>query len=398
MEYDFETRVNRRNIGNLKETLCPANIRAMDVLGYSGAEMEFRTAPSVIKAMTECVKNGLMGFTLCDERYREAVCWWMRTQRNYQIEPEWIVPTNGTIFSVATAIRLFTKEGEGIIISPPIYYRYEQAATRLNRRTCFNWLIEKDGDYTIDFEDLEQKMSDPNNKLYILCNPHNPTGKVWGKDDLERLSALANKYNVIVYSDEIFAEITFNDHICIPYSEIKGAGKHAIVATSLGKTFNFTGVNHANMIIADEKLRESFIKQRDADHFGSIDPVLYAALLGAYSEEGANWKDAMVAHVASCSDMIFTFFKTHLPQVKVSALQGGFVIWIDWRALNLDAEALKQFLVDEAFLELDQGADYGENGCGFTRMSIAVPKDDLKNSLNLLLKAAEKRGFTSNVV
>ncbi|GAU76275.1 MalY/PatB family protein [Fusibacter sp. 3D3] len=398
MNYNFDTRVDRSSIGNLKETLCPRHIRDMDIIGYSGAEMEFKTAPSVIEAMTACVQNGLMGFTLCDARYREAVCWWMETQRNFQIEKDWIVPTHGTIFSVATVIRMLTRENEGIIVSPPIYYRYEQAATRLNRKTHYNWLIEKEGKYFLDFDDLEEKMSDPKNKLYILCNPHNPTGKVWCKADLEHLAVLANKYDVIVYSDEIFGEIVFDAHKCIPYSEVEGARKHAIVATSLGKTFNFTGVNHANMIIENEKLREAFINQRDADHFGSIDPVLYAALLGAYSEAGANWKNAMVSHVKACGEMISTFFSEFLPKVKISPLEGSFVIWIDWRALNLEGEALRHFLVDEAYLELDQGKDYGEKYCGFSRMSIAVPKKDLRKSLDLLLKASEKRGFTSKVV
>ncbi|MBF4693437.1 MalY/PatB family protein [Fusibacter ferrireducens] len=393
MNYDFDSRVNRKHMGNLKETLCPPHIKALDLLGYSGAEMEFKTAPSVIKAMTDCVQNGLMGFTLCDDQYRNAVCWWMATQRDFHVEKEWVVPTNGTIFSVATVIRMLTDIGEGIIVSPPIYYRYEQAATRLGRKTHYNALIESEGKYSIDFDDLEQKMADPKNKLYILCNPHNPTGKVWDKRALEQLSTLANKYNVVVYSDEIFGEITFDDHRCIPYSEIKGARRHAIVATSLGKTFNFTGVNHANMIILDEQLRANFIKQRDADHFGSIDPVLYAALLGAYSEEGADWKNAMVAHLKACGEMIFTFFNKYLPQVKISPLEGSFVIWIDWRGLNLGDEDLNQFLVNEAYLELDQGSDYGQYYCGFTRMSIAVPKKDLKKSLDLLLKAAEKRGF-----
>jgi len=343
--------------------------------------------------MTACVQNGLMGYTLRDEAYLSAVQWWMKTQRGIEIDQMWVVPTQGTIFSVATAIRLVTAPGEGIIVQPPIYSRYEQAATRLGRKTVYNRLKETDGAYTIDFEDLERLMADGSNKLLVICNPHNPIGKVWGREDLERIAELTNRYGITVFSDEIFGDITFDGHTCVPYCSVDGAARHAITSTSLGKAFNFTGVNHANMIIPDETLRKAFIRQRNADHYGSIDPVTYAAVRGAYCEEGARWDRAMVAYVAKNIRYIREFFGQHLPQVRISPPEGSFVIWIDWRALGLNDEELKHFLEDEAMFGVDPGVHYCHDQEGFTRMSVATARDELRKALNMLLKAAQTRGF-----
>ncbi len=393
MRFDFETPAERRGIGNLKAYLSSEAIRAAGIENYCAAEMDFRTAPSVIDAMAKFAQNGLMGFTLCDEPYQAAVQGWMRTQRSWQIEKDWIVPTLGTIFSVATAIRMTTAVGQGVIVQPPIYNRYEQAAIRLKRKTVYNRLLESQGAYRIDFENLELLMADPHNRLLVLCNPQNPIGRVWPREDLERIARLAERYGVTVFSDEIFAEITFDGHSCVPYGSIPGAARHAITSTSLGKTFNFTGANHANLVIPDDRLRAAFIQQRDADHYGSIDPMTYAAVIGAYSEEGARWKCAMVTHVAANLACIQDFFHQHLPQVRISPCEGSFVIWIDWRALGLDDAGLGHFLNEEALFALDPGVHYCQDQPGYTRMSIATTRRQLDRSLDLLLEAARARGF-----
>ncbi|MBQ9534429.1 MAG: aminotransferase class I/II-fold pyridoxal phosphate-dependent enzyme [Clostridia bacterium] len=392
-KFDFETLVDRKNIGNLKNMVCSEAVRAAGLLSYNGAEADYRTAPSVIRAMTERVQNGLFGFTLADDAYLDPIVWWMETQRGVKIEKEWIVPTLGMIFSVATAIRLTTEPGEGIIVQPPVYHRYEQAADRLGRRTVYNRLTEKDGVYSMDFEDLEHCMADEHNRLFVLCNPQNPTGNVWDEDTLLRVVELSNKYGVYVISDEIFGEVTFR-HRCPMYAVLPGAAKYGISETSLGKTFNFTGENLANLIIPDGELRERFIAQRNADHFGSIDPVLHAAVQGAYCPEGAAWKDAQLEHINGNAEYILAFFREHLPQVRISPFEGSFVLWIDWRALGLDEPELMRFLKGEALFELDEGTHYdSERGSGFTRMNISCPRRELEKSLALLLEAAKKRGW-----
>ena len=226
------------------------------------------------------------------------------------MEPEWIVPTGGTIRSVAAAIRMTTQPGEGIIVQPPVYYRYKQAADRIGRKTIYNPLKMVGGRYEMDFRDLEHCMEDSKNRLMILCNPHNPIGQVWSPDHLAKVARLARRYGVTVFSDEIFAETVYNGHIVQPYSEAPDAWEHAIVSTSLGKAFSLTGVNYANLIIPDKTLREAFIAQRNADHYGSIEPLIHAALLSAYTNEGARWVKEMNDYVLENIRLVRRFFQS----------------------------------------------------------------------------------------
>lgn len=386
--FDFQTIVTRAGTGNMKELMTPDILKEQGIPGFQAAEMDFKTAPSVIKAMKACAENGLLGFTLCDQLYLNAVIWWMEAQRKVKVKQDWIVPTHGMIYSLATCIRMVVGEGENIIIQTPVYNRYKQAADRIGRGTVINPLIHHDdGSYAIDFDDLEVKMAKKENKLLVLCNPHNPLGRVWPKEDLEKIAKLAVKYNVLVYSDEIFADYTFDEAEVVPYFSVNGGNNNGITATSLGKTFNFTGVNHGNMIISNQVLREKFIKQKYSDHYGSIDPMHRAAILGAYCEDGAAWKDAVQDLIWKNYQTIKAFFAAHLPEVKISPLEGGYVIWIDWRGLNLSEAELKTLFEEKAMLILDDGRDYCIDESGFFRMSIATPEFVIEDALARLEKA-----------
>lgn len=384
-QFDLETIVRREHTGNLKGLLTPDAVREAGILSFSAAEMDIRTAPSVIRAVRELAENGLFGFTLCDPEYREAVCFWMERVRGVKILPEWIEPTMGTIFSVATCIRMCVGEGENIIVQPPVYNRYRQAADRIGRGTVYNPLIrEEDGSYRMDLADLEEKMADPANRLLILCNPQNPTGTVWPEEVLIRIAELAVRYGVIVYSDEIFADYVFGTHAVPMYSLVNGGRNNGISATSLGKTFNFTGVNHANMIIADPELRERFNRQKYSDHYGSLEPMARAAVLGAYCEEGIAWRNAVHGLIEENEREIRRFFERELPETVLSPLQGGYVLWIDWRGLGIPQAEFEQLLGEKALFVLEDGADFciGENG--FTRMSIATPRSVISGALERL--------------
>lgn len=392
-EFDFTTVVNREGTGNMKEYITPEAVKKAGLVTFNAAEMDFKTAPSVIRSMKECAEAGLFGFTLPDEPFLDAVVWWMESQRHCRIDPEWIVPTNGTIFSVATCIRLAVGEGQAMIVQNPVYNRYEQAADRIGRRTVFNPLKkEENGNYVIDFDDLEEKMADPDNTLLILCNPHNPLGRVWSEEDLTRIARLAVRYGVLVYSDEIFADYTFEGHEVTPYFTVNDGKNNGITAVSLGKTFNFTGVNQANMIISDEKLRERFIHQKYSDHYGSLDPMARAAYLGGYTDEGARWKDAVKDLVWENYQLILRFMRQNLPEVQISPLQGGYVIWIDWNGLGMTQAELKHKLEDEAMVILEDGSDFCIDEQNFTRMNIATPRSVIEGALERLKKAFSAGG------
>ena len=359
MDFDFNTVVDRSGIGNMMEEFTPQAIRDAGLPSYWGAEFDFRTAPVVIEAVKKAADNGLFGFTIPTPEYLDRVVWWFRTQRHCEIRHEWVLPTQGTIFSVATSIRAFTEVGEGVIVFTPGYMRYKQAAERLGRKAMESSLIQRDGRYYIDFADLESKMSEPENKLLVLCNPNNPTGTIWNRADLERIASLADRHGVIVFSDEIFAEIAFEGASVTPYHSVAGEDSMSITCTSLGKCFGLTGVNHANVVIPNPDLRESFLLQRNADHYGSVDPFLYAALTGAYSEQGADWLSAMREYVWGNYLLVDSFLKRHTPGISVVRPGGTYVLWMDFSALGLEGEELSRFLLDEAFLCLDKGRPMG---------------------------------------
>jgi cystathionine beta-lyase len=386
MKFDFETLVTRRE-ANLKQSFLPEEIRVAGNLSFDGAEPDYKTAPAIEEAVIRFAKNGLYGFTLCDATYRNAVVWWMEHSRKTKILPEWIVPTLGTIYSVATAIRLCTNEDEGIILTSPVYNRYHQAARRLNRSITDCPLLLDEAGYHMDFACIEEAMKDRKNRLFLLCNPHNPIGQIWKKEELETLAALANRYGVTVFSDEIFADNCYQDAVCPCYLDIPGAAGHAIVATSLGKSFGFTGVNHANILIADETLRNRFTDRRTRDHYGSLDPMVYECVLAAYSEEGKAWLDAANRYTQENMEKIRRFFSAYLPKVRIYGGEGGYILWMDWRAYFETEEELMDFLYHRAYFAVGVGSEYGQPG--FTRMCVASPWKYIEKALNDLKKACE---------
>lgn len=389
-KYDLETIVNRAHTGNLKEYFTPDDLKHKGIESFNAAEMDFKTAPSVIEAVKEFAEEGLFGFTLMDQDYTDAVRYWMKEVRGIEIEQEWIEPTMGTIFSVATAIRMCVPEDENIIIQPPVYNRYRQAAERLGRGTVMNPLIrESDGSYHMDLDDLEKKMADPANRLLIICNPQNPTGTVWPVEVLTEVARLALKYDVIVFSDEIFADYTFEGHTVPMYCTVNGGYNNGISATSLGKTFSFTGVNHANLLIADPALKERFNRQKYSDHYGSLEPMARAALIGAYSPEGIEWKNEVQELIKENESEIRRFFKRYLPEVVISPLEGSYVLWIDWRGLGLDPDEFRRIVYEKAMFLLEDGTDFCIDTKGFTRMSIATPKRVVAGALARLLDVTE---------
>lgn len=391
MKYDFDTRVERRGRGNLK-ALCftPPHILEGGFVSYAGAEFEFKTARPVIDAVKEAAENGLFGFTVADAQYFSHVTWWLRQVRQAEVAPEWVLPVQGTIFSVATAIRLLTGPGEGVVIPVPSYNRYQQAVVRLGRRAVFSPMREAGEGLELDMEDLERKLEE--NRLLILCNPNNPTGRILRREALQQVLALARKNGAAVLCDEIFADIVFGEEPVPLLTEVAGEEDLAVSVVSLGKTFSFTGVNHANAIIRNPALRAQFAAQRDADHFGSIDPMVYAALCGGYSPAGKEWLLELIEVVRRNNEALCRFFARHLPAVQAAMPEASYVLWLDFTGLGLGEEELFRFLEEEACFCCDRGKEYYGRPCQ-ARLSTAVPQKELERSLGLLLEAARRRGL-----
>ncbi len=389
MKYNFDEMVDRNHTGNMKLFITPESLQERGITSFSAAEMDFPTAPSIIDSVVRMAKGGVYGFTIPTAEYYDAVRWWLREVRNWDVPKEWIMPVLGTIYSVASAIRMTCiDDGPGrLIVQSPVYYRYEQAATRMGVETVHNDLKIVDGRYEMDFEDLEAKMADPANKLLVICNAHNPIARVWNEEELRHVAELSAKYRTPVLSDEIFGEMTFDGHRVIPYASIAEGQDYAMTVVSLGKAFNFTGVNHANIIIPNEALRERYNHVRYETHYGSMGPFEYASVLGAYTEEGLAWFREARAYIEANAHYVQDFMKEYLPQVHVFPVEGTSVCWMDWSYLGLSGTELTDYLVQEALFDAESGADYSEDCGQFVRMNLSSTRAQVESAMERLKKA-----------
>jgi cystathionine beta-lyase len=388
MSFDFETNATAIDYGygvNYKEGHAV----------LAGAELHIKTAPCIIEGLHGLVDSGYFNWTpSTDERYLEAIVKWMKEVRHFEINKEWLVPSYGIMQAIACTMRAFTKPGDGVILQPPVYVLYHRAIPNCGRVIVNNPLILEGDHYKIDFNDLEEKMSDPRNKMMILCNPHNPIMDFWEEEDLKRIATLAAKHNVIVIADEIFAEHVYEKEAYVSYGTIDGARVNSIVCTSIGKAFNFTGTSHANVIIQDEAIRSAYITQRNEDHYGSLSPFMRTAVLSAYSEEGKQWLAALEEFVHENARYVRAFFETNFPEVKILRHRAGALMWLDLRAFKMSEDALA-VLFEKAHITADFGSKYGVEGSGFIRLLIGVPKQELISALERFKKVAEEQGIIS---
>lgn len=382
--FDFDTPIQRNRPGVLKDTFMPDHVRAAGLPLYWGAEFDFATCPAFSEGVRKCAEGGAFGFTLQSAVYNQRVCWWMENVRRFHCEPEWIVPTHGTIFGLATAIRMFLlPQKKRLLVINPGYNRYAQAAHRMGLQDDASDMILVDGVYRIDWDDLEKKMADPQNGLLVFSNPNNPTGRILEKEELERIGELSEKYAMPVYCDEIFAETTRGSMPVYPYALVEKGRSLAMCCTSLGKCMSLTGVNHANVLIPDAKLRDQYTDQKYADHYGSIDPMLHAGLMNAYSEEGAAFIRALNEYVDENVALVEKEVPELFPGAKVIHPQGTFVIWIDFTGCGMDADALAEMLNEKYLFCGDAGDDYGVSR-QFYRYSIALPRSELQKSFDYI--------------
>ena len=292
------------------------------------------------------------------------------------------MPTLGTVYALSTAVRAFTAPGDGVIVLFPSYYRHDRAVLRNGRRVVPCPLKESEGRYTLNADALAEAMRSPENKLLVLCHPHNPTSHVFTEAELQTLAGLARETGTIVFSDEIFADITAPGHPALPFSTF--LPELTVACVSLGKTFNFTGVNQANAVIHDATLRERYLTQRNADHFGSIDPFFYQAIAAGCTEAGHAWVTAVRDQVMRNAQRLETLLKASCPGVRMSPWEGGYIAWLDVSAAGLTGDEAAERLEKEQAVLVDPGSEYGAGGERFIRLNLATQAKNIDEFVSRL--------------
>lgn len=385
----FDILVDRSGMTTVKQSLTPPCVTKSGHVSMWGAEFEFPTAPFVVDAIVEWAKKGLYAYTVEDEAFREQVCWWMQYRRSWHIEPEWIVPVYGITSSLATAMRAFTGPSDGIIGMTPGYHMYWHAV-ELSGRNKIPTRLRYDGKaYSIDWDDLERKMAVPENKILLVCNPHNPLAKVFSREDALLIAELAEKHDVILFNDEIFAECLYEGVTFHSVHQAAAPAVKCITATSLGKWLSFTGTNQANLIISHEELRKAFLAERDREFYGSMNPMMVPAYRAAYTIEGDMWARDMMNYVRENYLLVDSCLGTRIPGFKAIRPEGTFILWVDATDFCSDAKQLHEFLSNKAYFHVDPGPQY-DGDPGFFRMSLSIPRAELARNLQALEKAVRQ--------
>lgn len=386
MKYDFETLIPRKNMGSRKwNVMAQHNPNAAeDVIPLSVADMEFRNPPELAQGLKDYIDRSILGYTLPNDAFYQSVARWMKNRHQWDIKPEWLVQAPGVVNALFGIVKTFTEPGDGIIIMQPVYYPFSAAITQNGRELVNNALIYEDYAYRIDFDDLEKKAKDPKNKMLILCSPHNPIGRVWTREELEKVGRICIDNNVLVVSDEIHFDFILTGHKHTVFANISEEfAQHCIICTAPSKTFNIAGLKISNILIPNDHLRKQLLEKNQRD-FASNALGIQACRI-CYDDCGA-WKDEMLCMIEYNYQQVKKFVEEKLPQIKVIELQGTYLLWLDCTALGLSDEELEKLTLG-ADLYLDEGYLFGPGGSGFERINLACPTRYLMAAMERFQKA-----------
>lgn len=381
---DFNTVIERKNTCSLKYDFHKRRNMPEDLLPLWVADMDFKTSSYIQEALIQQTEHGIFGYSEVQEEYFEVVKGWMKRHYDWDIHKRWLIKTPGIVYALAMAVKAFTDEGDGVLIQQPVYYPFSEVIADNGRRIISNTLIQDEsGRYGIDFEDFESKIVNEKIKLFFLCNPHNPVGRVWTLDELIRLGDICYKHHVVVVSDEIHADFVFKGKHQV-FANLKEEYKEiSIIATSPSKTFNMAGLQVSNIFIPNPELKSRFRKQIDASGYSQLNIMGLVATKAAY-EYGDEWYHAMHKYVSDNIAYTKQFIEERLPAIKVIETEGTYLVWLDFRDLKLSEDELEDLIIRKAKLWLDSGRIFGPAGTGFQRINVACPRKTLTEALTQL--------------
>lgn len=386
MRYNFDEIVQRRGTNSYKwDSADDAEVLPMWV-----ADMDFRTAPAIIEALQQRVAHGIFGYTRVPDAYYEAVINWFGRRHNWKIQKDWMIYTSGVVPAISAVIKALTQPGDKVLVQTPVYNCFFSSIRNNGCEIVSNPLVYKENTYVIDYEDLERKVADEKVKILLLCNPHNPAGRVWSKEELTRIGEICIRHGVWVVSDEIHCELVYTGYTYTPFASISEEFlHHSVTCISPSKSFNIAGLQIANIVSADEEVRRQIDKAININEVCDVNPFGVIATIAAYNE-GEEWLLQLLDYLKGNYECMKTFCEVSLPNFPITRLEGTYLVWMDCRSLPYPSEELEEKLVKEEKLWLNAGTMYGAEGEGFMRWNIACPRAVLLKGLKLFRDFTQK--------
>ncbi len=395
MKYDFDSVIDRKHSNSLKWNVSE------NELPMWVADMDFKTAPEIEEAISNRMENGIFGYSeVTDEWYAAYMNWW-KNRHNFRIEKEWLIFCTGVIPAISSIVRKITTPAEKVVIQTPVYNIFFNSILNNGRVVNENKLIYESGKYSIDFKDLEEKLSDEQTSLMILCNPHNPVGKIWSVEELSKIGELCAKYNVTVISDEIHCDITDNDKGYTPFASVSDVCKDiSITCIAPTKAFNIAGLQTAAVVVPNPNLRHKVWRGLNTDEVAEPNAFAVQAAVAAFNK-GGEWLLELNKYIFDNKNIVINFVKENIPNLYVVPSEATYLLWIDCSKVcdvenGYDAEKLAGDIRKQTGLYLSAGNQYGSNGKEFLRMNIACPKSILSDGLNRLKSGISMIGLNEN--
>jgi len=388
MNCDFDQIIDRQHTGSIKWDFNRRIFGREDILPLWVADMDFQAPEAVVEALVNRARHGIYGYSNGMEGYNKAIVDWMQKRHGWEIQEDWIAFSPGVVPALNELVRSLTEPGEKILIQSPVYPPFFQAIKNHGREVVNSELTLDNGRYTMDFVDLEEKFAS-GVKMMILCNPHNPVGRVWERGELERLGQLCLAHDVLVISDEIHCDLIYEGYQHIPFASLSPElAAQSIVCTAPSKTFNLAGLQTSNLIIPNAQLRQAF--QASLNLTGIHNPNLFGitALEAAY-QHGWDWLEQLMRYLKGNVEFLMSFLEQNIPQIQAIQPEGTYLIWLDFRALGMEPKALHQFLIHKAGVGLNAGYLFGPGGEGFERLNLGCPRSVLEEGLQRINTAVE---------
>lgn len=379
---NFDEEIDRYKTNSLKYDFKSDKNKPDDVFPMWVADMDFKCCDEILNDMHKKINHGIFGYSKNDENYFNAIKNWYKTNFDTKLEQKWLITTPGVVFALATAVKILTDENDYVLINNPVYYPFTEVVEDNKRKIISSDLILKNNHYEIDFEDFENKIKQYNIKLFLLCSPHNPTGRVWTKNELDKIIEICKKYNVFIVSDEIHSDFVWSgNHICLlKYKEYQ---ENIILCTAPTKTFNLAGLQVSNIFIPNSEVRQKFQLELWNTGYSLINIMGLVACQSAY-EKGQEWLNNLKEYLVENIKYVDRFLKEKLPKIKLIYPEGTYLLWLDFNELNLADDEIESLMLNKAKIWLDSGKMFGNAGNGFQRLNIALPRRKLKWAMEQL--------------